>query len=152
MRYLKIHTLEKGWCDKNEVLLHAAFQLLTDFIEKEKPDKIVDWNADKLHRQAWKEIKSLYNWWKKERPARKSPLDNKRLKHPPLKIEKIPDSDLYKMVEYDKKKYANYYRALEEHWKLEQKWEEEDQRNLHRLIDIRKFLWTQKILTQKMRE
>jgi hypothetical protein len=142
MRSLKIHTLEKGWYDKDEVLLHAAFQLLIDFIEQEKPDKIVDWNVDELHRKAWKEIKSLYNWWKKERPVRKSPLDNNRLRHPPLKLEKIPDSDLCKMVEPDKKKYASYYRALGKHWKLEQKWEEEDQCNLHRLIDIRKFLWT----------
>ena len=142
MRYLKIHTLEKGWYDKDEVLLHAAFQLLIDFIEQENPNKIVDWNVDELHRKAWKEIKSLYNWWTKERPARKSPLDDNRLKHPTLKFEKIPGSDLCKMVEPDKKKYATYYRALREHWKLEQKWEEEDQRNLHRLIDIRKFLWT----------
>jgi len=142
MRYLKIHTLEKGWCDKDEILLHAAFQLLIDFIEQEKPDKIVDWNANELHRKAWKEIKLLYNWWKKERPARKSPLDDNRLKHPPFKLEKIPGSDLSKMIEPDKKKYGSYYRALQKHWKLEEKWEEEDQRNLHRLIDIRKFLWT----------
>ena len=142
MRYLKIQTLEKGWYDKDQVLLHAAFQLLTDFVEQEKPNKIVDWNVDELHRKAWKEIKSLYNWWQKERPARKSPLDDTRLKHPPLKFEKIPGSDLYKMVEPDKKKYARYYRALRGHWKLEQKWEKEDQHNLHRLIDIREFLWT----------
>jgi len=142
MRYLKIHTLEKGWYDKDELLLHAAFQLLIDFIEQEKPDKIVDWNVDKAHRKAWQEIKSLYDWWKKERPARKSPLDDNRLKNPPLKLEKVPGSDLCKMVQPDKKKYASYYRALRKHGKLEQKWEKEDQYNLHRLIDIRKFLWT----------
>jgi len=142
MRYLKINTLEKGWYDKDEILLHAAFQLLIDFIEQEKPDKIVDWNANELHRKAWKEIKLLYNWWKKERPARKSPLEDKRIKHPRLKFEKVPGSDLRKMIEPDRKKYEKYYRALEEHWKLEQKWEKEDQRNLHRLIDIRKSLWT----------
>jgi len=28
MRYLKINTLEKGWYDKDEALLQAAFQLL----------------------------------------------------------------------------------------------------------------------------
>ncbi len=142
MRYLKIHTLENGWFDKDEVLLHAAFQILIDFVEQEKPGKIVDWNADKLHRKAWKEIKSLHRWWRKERSARKSPLDDKKIKHPPFKLEKIAGSDLRRMVGPDRKKYANYYRALEQHWKLERKWEEEDQRNLHRLIDIRKFLWT----------
>jgi hypothetical protein len=42
----------------------------------------------------------------------------------------------------NKKKYARYYQALKEDCKLEMKWLEEDQRNLHRLIDIRLFLWT----------
>ncbi|MBK9233261.1 MAG: hypothetical protein IPO15_21080 [Anaerolineae bacterium] len=41
----------------------------------------------------------------------------------------------------DKKKYAGeYYQALEEHARPEQEWYEEDQRNLHRLIEIRGFL------------
>ena len=102
MRYLKIHTLEKGWCDKDEILLHAAFQLLVDFIEQEKPDKIVDWHADEIHEKAWKEIKSLYSWWKEERPVRKNPLDDKRIKHPPLKFEKIPGSDLSRRIKPDK--------------------------------------------------
>ncbi len=43
MKYLKIHTLNKGeWYDRDTILLHAAFQILTDFIEQEKPEKIVD--------------------------------------------------------------------------------------------------------------
>jgi hypothetical protein len=142
MKYLKIHSLEKGWHDKDEILMHAVFQLLVDFVEQEKPDKIIDWQVDELHRKAWKEIQSLYKWWKKERNTRKDPLDDKRIKHPPLKFEKIPGSDMCKMVEPDRKKYAKYYQALKRSWKLEQRWEEEDQRNLHRLIDIRKFLWT----------
>ncbi|MGR3179420.1 MAG: hypothetical protein ACUZ8E_15335 [Candidatus Anammoxibacter sp.] len=143
MKILKIHTLEKGWCDKDEILLHAMFQLLVDFVEQEKPDQIIDWNSDDLHKNAWKEIKSLYKWWKNIRPERKDPLDDKKIKHPPLKFEKIPGKEDYsRMVEPDKKKYAKYYQALKKSLKLEQKWEEEDQRNLHRLIDIRKFLWT----------
>ncbi len=142
MKYLKIKTLEKGWHDKDEVLLHAAFQILTDFIEQETPEEIVDWNSDELHKKAWKEIKSLYKWWKEIRPSRTSPLDEKNLIAPPFKFKKIPGSDLSEMVEPDKKKYAGYYRALEKHRKLETKWNEEDQRNLHRLIEIRGFLWT----------
>jgi hypothetical protein len=140
--YLKIQTLDKGWHDKDEVLLHAAFQLLVDFIEKEHPDKYTDWNADELHRHAWKEIRNLYKWWKETRPARRSPVDSKKLKKPPFKFKKIPDSENYQLVEPDKKKYAPYYRALEKHRRLEEKWYEEDQRNLHRLIEIRGFLWT----------
>lgn len=142
MKYLKIKTLEKGWHDKDNVLLHAAFQLLTDFVELEKPDEIVDWSHDVTHRKAWKEIKSLYKWWNETRPARKSPLDKKGLKIPPMKFKKIPGSDNREWIRPDKKKYAEYYRALKKDQQLEKKCEEEDQRNLHRLIDIRGFLWT----------
>ncbi len=142
MKYLKIETLEKGWQDKDEILLHAAFQLLVDFVEREDPGKIVDWNSDEAHKHAWKEIRELYKWWKEKRPSRKSPLDDKKLKIPPMKFKKIPGSELSQLVEPDKKKYANYYQALKKHRRLEKKWEEEDQRNLHRLVEIRGFLWT----------
>ena len=142
MKILKIHTLQKGWSDKDHVMLHAAFQLLVDFMKKEKPDKIVDWNANSEHRHAWKEICALYNWWSQERPARRSPLDERGLKKPPIRWKKVPGSDNRELVDYDRKKYAAYDSALREHWRLEKKWGEEDQRNLHRLIDIRQFLWT----------
>lgn len=142
MKLLKITTLDKGWHDRDEILLHAAFQVLVDFVEREHPDRTIDWNADEMHKHAWKEIKSLCKWWKETRPARRSPLDDKKLAVPPLKFIKIPGSDLEQMVEPDKKKYAEYYRALKKLSRLEQKWYEEDQRNLHRLIEIRGHLWT----------
>ncbi|MGC2063961.1 MAG: hypothetical protein WA610_13375 [Thermodesulfovibrionales bacterium] len=141
MRYLKIETLDKGLCDRDQVLLHAAFQILVDFIEKEDPERI-DWNSNGLHRQGWREIKSLYRWWKETRPNRKSPLDDERLPSPPTKWKKVPNSDLSEWVKPDKKKYAKYYEALKRHNKLEQKWHKEDQRNLHRLVEIRSLLWT----------
>ena len=142
MKRLKITTLDKGWHDTDEVLLHAAFQLLADFVEQERPDKIVDWSADELHKGAWDEITGLYKWWKKTRPKRRSPLDDKQLKRPPFKLKKIPGSSMRQLVRPEKKKYAAYYQALEEHARLEDEWYEEDQRNLHRLIEIRGFLWT----------
>ena len=142
MKVLKIHTLDKGWCDKDRILLHAAFQLLVDFVEREKPDRIVDWNWSPEHKQAWGEIRALYKWWTQTRPSRKSPLSEKGLKKPPMRWKKIPGSDCRQLVEYDKKKYPEYGKAVKKHWHLEKKWEEEDQRNLHRLVDIRGFLWT----------
>ena len=139
---LTIRTLKKGWHDKDEILLHATFQLLVDFIEKEHPEERIDWRADKVHRQAWGEIKSLYKWWKEKRSARRSPLDDKRLLKPALKFKKIPGSEFLQSVEPDRKKYAAYYRAMKKHGRLEKQWHEEDQRNLHRLIEVRGFLWT----------
>jgi len=73
---------------------------------------------------------------------RRSPLDAKKLKRPPFKFKKLPGSDMRELVTPDRKKYAAYYQALEEHARLENDWYEEDQRNLHRLIDVRGFLWT----------
>jgi len=142
MKILKIHTLEKGWCDKDYIILHAVFQILVNFVEQESPDKIVDWNSDPEHKHAWKAIRSLYRWWTQTRPSRKSPMDAKGLKKPLMKWKKIPGSENYQLVDYDKNKYAAYEAAMKKHWRLEKKWEEEDQRNLHRLIDIRQFLWT----------
>ena len=40
MKYLKIHTLKKGWRDRDSIMLHAAFQILVDFVELEKPGEI----------------------------------------------------------------------------------------------------------------
>lgn len=142
MRALKIQTLKGGWCDRDEILLHAAFQILVDFVEQERPAEIVDWSHDATHRRAWKEIMGLYRWWKKTRPARKSPLDDRKLKHPPFRFKKIPGTNFSEMLEPDRKKYAHYYRALRKDAQLEKKWLTEDQRNLHRLIEIRSFLWT----------
>ncbi|HEV8713370.1 MAG TPA: hypothetical protein VGX03_11135 [Candidatus Binatia bacterium] len=140
--HLPIRTLKAGWHDKDKVMLHAAFQLLVDFVEQEQPDKYIDWSHDNEHRQAWKEIRTLYRWWTTTRPNRRNPLDDKKMARPPLRFEKIAGTTLSRLVTPDKKKYAAYYRALKQHTRLEQKWREEDQRNLHRLVEIREFLWT----------
>ncbi len=139
---LKVRSLDNQWHDKDELFLHAAFQILVDFVEKERPFKYIDWSYDKLHRQTRREIKSLYAWWKNQRFRRRDPLDDKRLKAPPFKFEKIKDSSYSRMVQPDKKKHSAYYRALKRSVRLEEKWRKEDQRNLHRLVEIRHFLWT----------
>ncbi len=140
---LKINTLRGGrWHDKDKILLHAVFQLLVDFVEQEQPAKLIDWSADVRHRKAWKEIMSLYRWWKKERPMRKSLLDRKNVKWPAYKTEKVPGKDLWKWIRPDRKKYGAYYRLLKLSWRQKAKWAAEDQKNLHRLIDIREHLWT----------
>ncbi len=100
MRRLKIHSLHGGWVDKDKVLLHAAFQLLRDYVEAERPDQIIDWNADRRHAKAWREIRSLYRWWTKTRPKRKSPLDAKGLRKPPLKFKPHPDKSTHLIVPY----------------------------------------------------
>ena len=54
----------------------------------------------------------------------------------------IAGTKCHRLVTPDKKKYAAYYHALKQRARLEQQWRNEDQRNLHRLVNIREFLWT----------
>lgn len=68
---LKISTLDKEWSDKDIVLLHACFQLLTDCIEKENLLKTTDWNQDEDFEKAKIEIDELYNWWTNRLKAEK---------------------------------------------------------------------------------
>ena len=139
MKYLKIHTLNKGqWYDRDTILLHAAFQVLADFIEQEKPDEIVDWQHDELHSNAWSELTQLYRWWKEERLNRHDPLDD--VPSPPE--EEYVFSEEGQLIFPDREKYQDYYAAMDRSLKLENEWYEEDQRQLHRLIEVRPFLWT----------
>lgn len=61
---LEIECLSEDWCDKDVVLLYACFQLLKDFVEKEK-DLIeqIDWQEKQETKNAKAEIEHLYNWW-----------------------------------------------------------------------------------------
>lgn len=57
-RYLP-HT----WCDRDHLLAHVMFEVLSDFIEGECSPGDVDWDSDNEHRQARKGLQDLYDWW-----------------------------------------------------------------------------------------
>lgn len=58
-----------AWYDADEVILHASFQALVDFIEKENPSENRKYDPEKeaIEHQRWNEIRMLYKWWTKER-------------------------------------------------------------------------------------
>jgi hypothetical protein len=61
---LKIDSLSEDWRDKDSVMLHACFQLLKDFVEKEDVQHMKNnWDADEKHIAAKAEIDELYKWW-----------------------------------------------------------------------------------------
>lgn len=72
---LNIKTLHKGWSDKDNVMLHACFQLLTDCVEKEELLKLTDWAQNEELISAKTEIDELLNWWKNRLKAEKDGLD-----------------------------------------------------------------------------
>lgn len=134
MKNLKIHSLDNTYIDKDEVMLHACFQLLVDYVVKEwdsgkseyfggyfdtkkvKKDLTKDgyskshikWEIASLEAQnkTTKEIWDLYNWWV-----------NIRLKRDPCDMGK-----------WDKK--GNFLYDLE------------DEAMLIRLMRVRLALWT----------
>ncbi|MCY7374646.1 MAG: hypothetical protein LH472_01580 [Pyrinomonadaceae bacterium] len=63
---LKIESLPNDWKDKSVVILHACFQLLKDFVEKEAAQIAqIDWKHSEEARHTKSEIDFLYNWWLK---------------------------------------------------------------------------------------
>ena len=66
MRTLKINTLpsvkEQSWCDRDTIMLHACFQILVDWVEKEGglTDAVE-------HQDTISILRDLYNWWQENR-------------------------------------------------------------------------------------
>ncbi len=83
-----------GWIDRDELMLHCAFQCLVDCVEKENLLSH-EWVSD-ADQHVKKEIQELYDWWKAN-----------------------PDTEVINKTNYEK---AN--------------------KQFHRLVDIRGYLWT----------
>jgi hypothetical protein len=78
MRILKIQSLpnvkEQSWIDRDEIMLHACFQILQDCIEKEGVDNHCDYEH---HKGFIDEIRELNKWWK-ERQEKEWEDDDKQ--------------------------------------------------------------------------
>ena len=60
-----IKTLDKDWCDNDEIMLHACFELMVDCIENEKLFENFDWKHSEKSKKEKVELKLLHSWWKK---------------------------------------------------------------------------------------
>lgn len=58
---LEITTLNDGWHDADEIILHACFQCLVNWVEKENGLTHCVYTA---HKEQMDECTVLYNWWK----------------------------------------------------------------------------------------
>ncbi len=145
---VKIKSLKPGYYDVDHRMLHANFQLLVEYVEKEKPFDHIDWEHDELHRHVAREIRALYYWWTEIYPNRKNPLDNLKDEDRPAPFECYSDlpggGAVYgeKERRLEEKLYPKYRAALESSWELEKKWDQEEEDNLIRLMKIRQYLWT----------
>ncbi len=138
---LKLQNLKKNseWCDKDQVLLYACFQLLVDFIEKEKPQNIVDYKNNKEQKKQWIELMALYRYWKRERPRLEKKINklttiwarSRKTKH-------ISSPDGLTGQEIVLKEDKRTWNIL---FRTENQFEKQEDEMLQRLIKIRHHLW-----------
>lgn len=62
---IKLNTLHPGWWDTDSRLLHASFALLENYIERERPFHIIDWDTGDENCDNANTIHELYLWWKR---------------------------------------------------------------------------------------
>ena len=123
-RYHVVHTgLKPGYYDKDYLILHSCFNLLKDYVEVEKPFE--HFVTDEETKPIWDEVKALYNWWTILRPSRKEIA--------------CPSDLLEHGIGYSSPESSKW--ALD-HADQEQKWNDEDDAMLIRLIKVRHHLWT----------
>jgi hypothetical protein len=129
---VKLRFLTPAYYDKDTMLIHAMFTLLCDFMEREKPGEIINWESDPDHSFAWKEMQDLYKWWKESYLKRREPIHD-------VPDDQIPDlKDLNKSQEL----CPVWHEACQQTMELEKKWAKEDLDNMHRLVAIHRYLWT----------
>lgn len=138
---IKPRYLPHTWTDKDQILVHMVFEILSLYLEKEKPGEIIDWEWDEEHSKAWKEINELYKWWHETYiPWSETYMD--KYEFPDWKFEKVEGSN----------HFTSRYRSEEEKQRareVSQQITDEEERmhneiteKCKRIIELRSFLWT----------
>jgi hypothetical protein len=136
---IKIKTLPKTWSDRDKILCHAMFQVLSDFVKKERIDEIIDWQSDEDHKKARAKMDELINWFHNTYlifDAWSGVKLDYDYKNSLVKTEDNPVMYTLKpMSAKDRKKIKNII-------KKENEMEEELNKKLIEILSIRKYLWT----------
>ena len=132
-RYFMIDTgLEPGYHDPDIRMLYGCFNLFKDYYEN--THCINDTNNDKEdifitgYAEHVKELNDLYVWWTEVRPNRKDPDE------PACGFCTTVENFLHNKCEHCSK----YFEASN---KLDQKYEEEDDEMMIRLMKVRRSIW-----------
>ena len=64
---VKPRNLPHTWIDREELLIHVMFEVLSNFVEKElRPHQDIDWDCSEYRSHARDEMEDLYRWWHEE--------------------------------------------------------------------------------------
>ena len=155
---IRCRELPHTWSDRRTLLLHASFQILTDFIDGECSPGHVEWYGDYPHlvevngvmKNVMNEMKELYFWWNtvylKEYPKRMDGLwdavDGPKMlcvefegmsPHIAGKLEFVHENDETRAV---------YKALMNEINETERLMDEKAEEMLKRLAAVRLWMWT----------
>jgi hypothetical protein len=117
---IRINTLPKTWSDESELLVHGMFAILEKFMAQ-NPSNIVDYSSEP-YRTAWKELNEVWDWWK-ERDERGLAISQ---------AQALADS---------RRNTVGYHEMYKELIELENRFLQEEEEMLIKLIKNRHHLW-----------
>lgn len=135
--------IPRHWCDKVELIPICLYEMIVDFVEKEMDNVGWDWKeeveagyctqkqADRV-KQTEETILEIYRWIKVKKPMMQ--IAEERYLNLAFEDTEL-DSLSFELTE----EQNNY---LEKSRELEKEIEEEDQKMLHKIIEVRPYLWT----------
>lgn len=138
-----VKTLPSTWVDRDHLLLHAAFQILVDFIEREDPVNTINiWYSDEWYpsREAeWMELYGLYSWWIYEYP---NPQHDKTLEKYHAIPSKEDDDNFFHSIYQNKQDEELAEQIFKQYMPESEAFDAKVDENLAKLISLRGHLWT----------
>lgn len=136
---VRIRTLPPTWNDRVDVLPHAMFQVLSDFINLECPYEHFD-IENSHHKAEWAEIREHYDWWHNVALKFDAWHDWDSSKATPWENQFAPSDDGLTMTLAEPTEYERTQHAII--WQREADMEAELTRRLIRLVELRGMYWT----------
>lgn len=131
-----------GYTDPSFRLWAACFQILVDYIEKEKPFDVIDFEGGGQG-EIEKELKELYHWWKEGRKKEYEDCSAILDEYDRLQDEKFGKvSMLDQLTKEEIRSFRYKHPKWNEYMDLHQRLDRKDQEMLERLVKIREHLWT----------
>lgn len=141
------------WVDRCSLIRHACFQILVDFVEKERPFEWFD-TEDSYHKAEWDELKSLYDWYKNFQEFDSIEYQTKLLGYNPYTKERcfqaVPLVEEYGLNDWGEPKMYEWVgdtnkqevAALLESAKKEEEFDAEFTAKAVRVVQLWRMLWT----------
>lgn len=157
---IRCRHLPNTWCDRRSILLHASFEILTQFIDNECSPGHVEWfgewsnqvEVNGVMENVMDEMLELYNWWNtvylKEYPKMTEDLWAVAEKCSPklhcVPYENMPDNMAGKLVtEYEDDEQRDAYKTvMQKMHETEKIMDEKAEEMLKRLAAVRLWMWT----------